>query len=50
MPYASCALRPSSSAAPQRVGQLRLEVDIRHGKVVGIADDVGDAAIFFDGP
>jgi hypothetical protein len=30
--------------------RLRLEVDIRHGEVVGIADNVGDAAIFLDGP
>lgn len=27
-----------------------LEVDIRHGELVGITDDVGNAAIFFDGP
>ena len=33
--------------APSR---LRLEVDIRDGKIVGVANDVGDAAIFLDGP
>ena len=26
------------------------EVDVGHGKVVGVADDVGDVAIFLDGP
>src|SRR6185437_5720059 len=29
---------------------LRLEVDVCYRKVVRIADDVGDAAIFLDGP
>jgi hypothetical protein len=27
---------------------FRLEIDVGHGKVVGVADDGGDAAIFFD--
>ena len=30
--------------------RLRLEVDIRHRKTVGVADDVRDAAIFLDCP
>ena len=30
--------------------RLRLEVDIRDGKVIGIADDIGDAAVFLDSP
>ena len=30
--------------------RLRLEIDVSHGKVIGVADDIGDAAIFLDGP
>jgi hypothetical protein len=29
--------------------RFAFEVDIRHGKIVGVADDVGDAAILLDG-
>ena len=29
-------------------GRLRLEIDVSHGKVIGVADD--DAAIFLGGP
>jgi hypothetical protein len=30
--------------------RLRFEVDTRHGEIVGVAHDVGDAAILFDSP
>jgi len=30
--------------------RLRLEIDIRHGKLVDVADDVGDVLIFLDCP
>jgi hypothetical protein len=30
--------------------RLLLEIDIRNGKVIGVADDVGHVAIFFDRP
>ncbi len=30
--------------------RLRLEIDVSHGKVVGVADDIGDAPILLDGP
>ena len=30
--------------------RLRFEIDIRHGKVVGVADDIGDAPILLNGP
>ena len=33
-----------------RMAVLRREIDIRYGKVVGVAYDVGDAAVFFDCP
>jgi hypothetical protein len=36
--------------AAARRAWLRFEVDIRHGKLVGVANDVGDAAIFLDSP
>jgi hypothetical protein len=29
---------------------LIFKIDVSHGEVVGVADDVGDAAIFLDGP
>jgi hypothetical protein len=29
---------------------LAFEIDVGHGEVVSIADDVGDPAIFLDGP
>jgi hypothetical protein len=36
---------PSSAST-----RLRLEIDIGHRKIVGVADDVANAAIFLDGP
>jgi hypothetical protein len=36
---------PGSTSTP-----LRLEIDVSHGKVIGVADDGGDAAIFLDSP
>jgi hypothetical protein len=36
-------------AAARRPG-FDFKVDIRHRRVIGGADDVGDAAIFLDGP
>jgi hypothetical protein len=36
-------------AAARRPG-FGLEVDIRHGKIVGVADDIRDSPIFLDCP
>ena len=42
----SAAVQAESSAS----ARLRLEIDVSHGKVIGVGDDVRDAAIFLYGP
>jgi hypothetical protein len=42
----SAAVQAESLAS----ARLRLEIDVSHGKVIGVTDDVGDPAIFLDGP
>src|SRR5262249_45431275 len=45
----SSALHPWSWIRRNAPAWLRVEVHIRHCEAVGVADDVGDAAIFLDG-
>jgi hypothetical protein len=42
----SAAVQAESSAS----ARLRLEINVSYRKVIGVTDDVGDAAIFLDGP
>ena len=39
-----------SAAVQAESARLRLEIDVSHGKVICVGDDVRDAAIFLDGP